>query len=67
MTAAQNALARLAEYGILDPISIGRAQRAYVSLDVLDLITHSERAMASRDFDTASSPPVRAAPARPER
>lgn len=66
-TAAQNALARLAEYGILDPISIGRAQRAYVSLDVLDLITHSERAMASRDFDTASSPPVRAAPARPQR
>lgn len=66
-TAAQNALARLSEYGILDPISIGRSQRAYVSLDVLDLITRSERAMASRDFDTASSPPVRPAPARPQR
>ena len=66
-TAAQNALARLSEYGILDPISIGRAQRAYVSLDVLDLITRSERTMASRDFDTVASPPARPAPARPQR
>ncbi|MDN5901453.1 MAG: Fic family protein [Brachybacterium sp.] len=61
-TAAQNALAQLADYGILETISIGRAQRAYVSLDVLDLITRSERAMASRDFDTASSPPTRPVP-----
>ncbi len=66
-TAAQNALPQLADYGVLDRISIGRAQRAYVSLDVLHLITRSERAMASRDFDTASSPPVRPAPARPQR
>lgn len=62
-TAAQNALAQLTEYGILERISIGRAQRAYVSLDVLDLATRSEQAMASRDFDTASSPPTRAVPA----
>lgn len=63
-TAAQNALAQLTEYGILETISIGRAQRAYVSLDVLDLITRSERTMASRDFDTASSPPTRPVPVR---
>src|SRR5699024_10926670 len=56
-TAAQNALTQLAEYGILETISIGRGQRAYVSLDVLDLITRSERAMASQDFDTSASPP----------
>lgn len=62
-TAAQNALAQLTEYGILETISIGRAQRAYVSLDVLELVTRSERAMASRDFDTASSPPTRPVPA----
>lgn len=62
MTAAQNALTQLTEYGILETISIGRAQRAYVSLDVLDLLTRSERAMASRDFDTASSPPLRPVP-----
>ncbi|MGP9747324.1 Fic family protein [Brachybacterium sp. AOP29-B2-41] len=61
-TAAQNALAQLTEYGILEAISIGRAQRAYMSLDVLDLLTRSERAMASRDFDTASSPPMRPVP-----
>lgn len=63
-TAAQNALAQLTEYGILEPLSIGGARRAYVSLDVLDLITRSERAMASRDFDTASAPPTRPVPAR---
>ncbi|MGO1258640.1 MAG: hypothetical protein ACTMII_06795, partial [Brachybacterium sp.] len=57
-----NALAQLTEYGILETISIGRAQRAYMSLDVLDLLTRSERAMASRDFDTASSPPMRPVP-----
>jgi Fic family protein len=54
-TAAQNALARLSEYGILDPISIGRAQRAYVPLDVLDLITRSERAMASRGLGAGAT------------
>lgn len=61
-TAAQSALTQLTEYGVLETISIGRAQRAYVSLDVLDLITRSERAMASRAFDTAISPPMRAVP-----
>jgi len=61
-TAAQSALAQLTEYGILETISIGRARRAYVSLDILDLLTRSERAMASRDFDTASSPPMRPVP-----
>ncbi|WP_245851225.1 Fic family protein [Brachybacterium vulturis] len=62
-TAAQNALSQLTEYGILEKISIGRAQRAYVSLDVLDLLTRSERAMASRDLDTASSSAMRPVPA----
>ena len=55
-TAAQNALAQLTEYGLLEPISISRAQRAYVSLDVLDLITRSERAMSHQEFDTSASP-----------
>lgn len=62
-SAALNALTQLAEYDILERISIGRGRRAFVSLDVLDLITRSERAMASRKFDTAVSPPVRAVPA----
>src|SRR5699024_10523171 len=61
-TAAQSALTQLTEYGVLETISIGRARRAYVSLDVLDLITRSERAMTSRVFDTAISPPMRAVP-----
>src|SRR5699024_2747954 len=61
-TAAQSALTQLTEYGVLETISIGRARRAYVSLDVLDLITRSERAMASRVFDTAIPPPMSAVP-----
>lgn len=61
-SAAQNALTQLAESGILETISVGRGRRAFVSLDVLDLITRSERAMASRQFDTAVSPPVRSVP-----
>lgn len=61
--AAQNALHQLADYGVLETISIGRGRRAYVCLDVLDLVTRSERAMASRSFDTAMSPPTRPVPA----
>lgn len=65
-TAAQRALEQLHEYGILETLSIGKSRRAYVSLDVLELISRSERAMASRDFDTAISPPVRPVPALPQ-
>lgn len=64
-TSAQSALQQLADCGILETTSIGQGRRAFISLDVLDLITHSERAMASRSFDTALSPVVRAVPARP--
>lgn len=64
-TAAQNALGQLEGYGILERIAIGRGRHAFVSLDVLDLITRSERAMASHDFDTAASPPTRPVPVRP--
>ncbi|MFC0673690.1 Fic family protein [Brachybacterium hainanense] len=66
-TAAQNALQQLTDYGLLETLSIGRNRRAYVSLDVLDLITMGERAMASKDFDTAVSLPSRPVPVRPAR
>ena len=65
-TAAQAALGTLTEYGILETISVGRGRRAFISRDVLELLARSERAMASRDFDTAMSPPIRAVPARPQ-
>lgn len=65
-TAAQAALSALTEYEILETVSIGRGRRAFFSRDVLELLARSERAMASRDFDTAISPPVRAVPARPQ-
>src|SRR5690625_29485 len=65
-TAARAALSALTEYEILERASIGRGRRAFISRDVLELLARSERAMASRDFDTAISPPVRVVPARPQ-
>ena len=64
--AAGRALDELREAGILSPKSIGPGRRAYVSNDVLDLITWAERRMASTRFDTRLSPPRGSVPAVPQ-
>lgn len=51
--------------GILTTKSIERGARAYVAREVLDLVTLSERALASTRFDTRDAPPNRGVPARP--
>lgn len=43
-----------------------RGQRYYQAPDVLDLITLTERRLASTKFDTRASSPVRPVPARPD-
>ena len=64
--AAARALDELAEAGILRSRSAGPGRRRlYVADAVLDLVTVSERRLASTRFDTRTSPPVRNAPARP--
>lgn len=63
--AAHAGLDELAQAGILTTKAIERGTQAYLARDVLDLITHSERALASTQFDTRISPSNREVPARP--
>ncbi len=65
--AASAALDELRQAGIVTTLSIERGATAYIAREVLDVITLSERALASTQFDTRASPPSRAAPARPQR
>lgn len=55
--AASAALDELRLAGILNTRSIERGATAYIAREVLDLITLSERALASTQFDTRTSPP----------
>lgn len=63
--AASAALEELRQAEILTTKSIQRGAKAYIAGEVLDLITLSERALASTQFDTSTSPPNRGVPARP--
>jgi Fic family protein len=63
--AASAALDELRRAGILATRSIERGANAYIAREVLDLVTLSERALASTRFDTRASPPNRRVPARP--
>ncbi|HHW83422.1 MAG TPA: Fic family protein [Actinomycetales bacterium] len=65
--AANSALSELADAGILTEASAGPRVRAFSALDVLELVTLSERRLASTRFDTRLSPPTRPVPALPER
>ena len=63
--AADRALAELAASDILYPHE-RRGVRYYQARDVLDLVTVTERRLASTKFDTRASAPIRAVPARPD-
>lgn len=63
--AADRALAELVTANILAPHA-RRGVQYYQAFDVLDLVTVTERRLASTKFDTRASPPVRPVPARPE-
>jgi predicted transcriptional regulator len=65
--AALAALDELRGAGILRTKAIERGASAYLATEVLDLITFTERALASTKFDTRASPPHRNAPVRPRR
>jgi Fic family protein len=64
--AASSALDELYRAGIVHTKSIERGATAYVAREVLDLITLTERALASTKFDTRLSSPNRSVPARPQ-
>jgi Fic family protein len=63
--AARNALEELAEAKILNRKQVERNTTGYLAHDVFDLLTFTERRLASTRWDTRESPPGRPAPARP--
>ncbi|MDO5034909.1 MAG: Fic family protein [Actinomycetaceae bacterium] len=63
---ASEALTQLHEAGILSTRKISRGTTAYIAHDILDLVTLKERALASTQFDTRASKPVRQVPALPQ-
>ncbi|PSK90950.1 Fic family protein [Murinocardiopsis flavida] len=65
--AASAALDELHQAGVLRTKSIERGATAYLAREVFDLITLTERALASTKFDTRTTPPNRPVPARPEK
>ena len=64
--AASGALDELRQAGILTPKSIERGATAYIAREVLELVTFSERALASTQFDTLAAQPNRPVPVRPQ-
>jgi Fic family protein len=60
--AANAALDELRQADILATRTIERGATAYIAREVLDLVTLSERALASTQFDTRTSPPNRRVP-----
>ena len=64
--ATDRALAELVAAHILDSHE-RRGVRSYQARDVLDLVTATERRLASTKFDARASWPIRPVPARPDR
>ena len=60
--AANEAIRRLEEGGVLRPVRIGKRNRAFESADMIELFTDIERRMASPVGDTRVSPPARPSP-----
>ena len=63
----RRALQQLSEAGITDSLAVGRGIRGHIARDLLDIVAHAERRMASTRFDTQVSGPDRPAPASPAR
>ena len=62
--AANDAIARLVEAGILRQVNVGRRNRAFEAPEVIDAFTALERQLASPGGDTRVSEPVRRVPER---
>lgn len=62
---ASEALTQLADARIFSTRSIARGTTAFIANEVLDLVTLSERKLASTQFDTRVSKPVRQVPRFP--
>ncbi|HEY0396701.1 MAG TPA: Fic family protein [Candidatus Elarobacter sp.] len=65
--AANEAVSRLVDAGILTQTKAGRRNRAFEARDVIDAFTDLERRLASPTGDTRTAPPERAVPYRRKR
>ena len=65
--AIDGALTQLVKAGVLKQVGGRIRYRLFEAEGVFDLVTDTERALASPQWDTRRSPPARPAPARPKR
>ena len=65
--AANQAIERLVEAGVLVQVSVGRRNRAFEAHELVDAFAVFERRLASPEGDTLVSPPARRVPRRPAR
>jgi Fic family protein len=64
--AVNEAIPRLVDAGVLTQTTVGRRNRAFEALDLIDAFTDLERQLASPDGDTLHAPPKRRVPQRPQ-
>ncbi len=62
--AVNEAIPRLVDAGVLKQTTVGRRNRAFEALDLINAFTDLERQLASPDGDTLHSPPERRVPQR---
>ena len=65
--AIDGAVSQLVAAGVLKQVGGRIRYRLYEAVGVFNLVTETERALASPSRDTRSSPPARPVPARPQR
>ncbi|MFC4587389.1 Fic family protein [Sphaerisporangium corydalis] len=65
--AARQALEELAGARIVHPKQVERQTTGYLAREIFDLLTLTERRLASTRWDTRETPPRRTVPARPQR
>ena len=63
-SAANDAVTRLVDAGILKQVNVGRRNRAFEAPDVIEAFTALERQLASPEGDTRTSEPSRRVPYR---
>jgi len=61
---ANDAISRLTEAGILRQVNVGRRNRAFEALDVIEEFTALDRQLARPAGDTRVSDPIRRVPRR---
>ena len=62
--AANRGIKALTEAEVLRQVTVGRRNRAFEAVDVIDAFVEFERRLGSPDGDTLASPPARPVPAR---